>query len=325
MGEALVVPSEGPASSGTTGLEVLKPVSGSELPTASNMEAAERFFAAAMHHAVPLIILSKHVVHACRIPSQLLDALASHGGVLGSQLSALEHSRITELWRLCRLKDQPAVRGVMPVIARRGLPVSCDEAWFLKTFCAGCAPIKVDNGQYVPPEIKDFVVFSPLALLAALPCVAERFLDATVVEVRSAKHSIVGRSAEQPGIEDVHAVRELIFQCLFKGVRLNSSEYDLTMPEPIPLSCSGEAGKVAVQEAANGTSNSNASASKVWRYDASEKCLSWLRPPEEMRGCLLRHTATSRSRKTRASAVEAYHMRGIPHEKEGGTCLFCCR
>ena len=90
-------------------------------------------------------------------------------------------------------------------------------------------------------------------------------LQAKSVTVRSATHLIIGESAASSGVKDAEAVRGLIYQCLFKGTRLNSSDYGLEAPPSLPLDLTN--GATAMP-----------SSSSVWHFDTSERALSWLVP-----------------------------------------------
>lgn len=229
-----------------TGRQVLAPD-----PAAQNnrldMQAANELFTLAQELSVPLIILSRHLAHACSVPRQMFDALETHGGALGKKLAQVERESIQELWRCA---------CAAPGEERRGLPLRCDRQWFVSMFCPHGPP--TDDGN-VWPAVESFSIYNPLALCAALPLVVERFLQATQLTVRSATHHVVGLSKEMPGVEKPDDVRALVYQCLFKGALINASEFDMQPPPSIPLDVgSAEGGD--------------------WNFDSSEEALAWLLP-----------------------------------------------
>jgi len=107
-----------------------------------------------------------------------------------------------------------------------------NREWFIKTFCSSGATVSDTD---IWPAIDSFNVYSSLALLATLPIVFDRVTNSKPIIVRSVQHRIVGESKESPGVQDVSAVQSFVFQCFFKGTRLNASEFDLKTPPAIQL------------------------------------------------------------------------------------------
>lgn len=239
-----------------------------------DLPAAQGFFEVAQRNGVPIVVLSRHLSHACRVPRELFDTLGKHGGAMGAQLVAMERDRVAKLWRLSGLPaDDPE---------RCGLPARCDREWFVRSFCPAGAP---ENDDDVWSKIESFNVYNPLALLVSLPFVVDRFMNAHFAKVRSATHKILGLSEELPGVEDANAIRELIYQCLFKGARINMSDYELDLPPPIPLS---------VPDAGHQDDSEH----PMWVFDCSEEALTWLRPSAVV-SCPSKAEVKSRQRRRR--------------------------
>eukprot|EP00927_Polykrikos_kofoidii_P035594 TRINITY_DN30152_c0_g1_i1.p1 TRINITY_DN30152_c0_g1~~TRINITY_DN30152_c0_g1_i1.p1 ORF type:complete len:831 (-),score=87.74 TRINITY_DN30152_c0_g1_i1:175-2667(-) len=235
-----------------TGNKILEPD-----PAASNnhrdWKAAVRLYHTLQTYSVPMIVLSRHLAQACRVPRQLFDALASHGGRIGELAQESCKGSMEELWN--RASADPS-----DLKQRRGLAVRCDRDWFMRTFCSADADMSTEGGIW--ERLQCFSIYNPLALLAALPLSVSRFMQATYLRVRSAKHTIIGLSGDTPGVENGDQVRAIVFQCLFKGTRFNCSDFSLSPPPPLSISMPPR------------------SDGPMWEYDPSEEALAWLRPEE---------------------------------------------
>jgi len=217
-----------------------------------DLESARELFRIAQEQSVPMVIMSRHVAQACNLPRLFFEAVASHGGSLGQIMVGVLKRGIQELWRNVNRPDG--------VVGRGGLPDRCNREWFHRTFCSPTSVLP-DEGEDVWQAVGAFRVYSALGLCAALPSLAEDCLNPMRVSVRSATHHVLGISRENHGVKDPNRLRSLLYQCIFKGLRLNASEYNLTAPPAIPLSF-----EVAGQEG------------PMWEFDGSEDALAWLMP-----------------------------------------------
>jgi len=224
--------------------QVLVPDPASHL-IASDLEAANRFFAELQRLGIQMVVISRHIAHACSLPRTLFDTLASHGGAFGTNLRDVQCQGILQLWEYVNAPtDQPAARG--------GLPARCDRAWFVSEFRPNGPPTNNDD---VWNAIESFNVYCPLAILAAIPCILERINVQTVVTVKSTVHTVLGLTESDFEPHVLVQIRALMYQCLFKGIRLNASEFDL--PDPPPIALNEHHGS--------------------WHYNPSEDALGWLR------------------------------------------------
>ena len=280
-----------------------------------DMEGAKQLYAFTQKASVPLVVLSRHVAVSSRVPRQLFDVLADHGGTVGRDIMENQRACLSGLW------DHVQLPGGSPM---RKLPGRCDKDWFRRQFVDDeaddsgpvsnegratsahfrpshddrsslasassgydassqsptqfCAPFGKDRGSGItaPSEeratiagalcectevfcsgddssssecgdekgsfhwedVRWITVYSPLALLAAVPAARENLFRATAVRVRSATHHVIGVSAANPGTgtRSLEAkLRACLCQGLFSGCRQNASEYDLDFPGEITI------------------------------------------------------------------------------------------
>jgi len=211
-------------------------------PAAQNnrldLESANEVYRAAQRLSVPLTIASRYLAHTCRMPTTLFHQLGIHGGELGRALRDEQLDTLKELYtRAC----------ASTTAERRGLPRRCDREWFTRTFCNGA---HVGEGESPVSKVSSINLYNPLVLLAALPSFRERYLSETCVPVRSATHTIVGRSgAGGSGVQEgaLRELRTLIYTSFFAGVSSNASDFSLRQPLQdapctLPLVLDGEEG-----------------------------------------------------------------------------------
>lgn len=274
VGGSYLAPEMG--KNGPTGEHVLRPDPAAQ-DNKLDMVAAESFYTIAQESLVPLVIISRHFAQAVALPRSLFDALGSSGGVLGEKLKSVQQASMQKLWEAAKADDDSI---------RRGLPARCDRKWFVKTFLS-CEDPEDDN---IWPALSSFNVYSSLALLAAIPSVFHKYVDPVVLTVRGVKHRIVGISADQTGVtktKAVHAIRSLIYQCLFKGTRLNASEFTFVEPPPIELDLvvpGRQEKRVSLMSAAAAEVLEPRPAT-MWNFDACEEALDWLRQQSDGLRC----------------------------------------
>lgn len=194
-----------------------------------------------------IVVLSQHFTKQVLLPRTLFDALGSHGGELGKKLFQLQRSAISDLWETVSCNGEES---------RRDVPLGWDRQRFSDKFCEGHdIP---SNDAPIWDSVMSFEVGTTLALLAATPHILDKVVRATTYQVRSVNHLIYGESAEMTSVLDGGAqkIQGLIFQLLFKGTRLNNSEYDLKQPPVIEIGSNGNRVE--------------------WRFDPREEALDWL-------------------------------------------------
>lgn len=90
-----------------------------------DMAGARRLYELAQNLSVPLVVLSRHVAVSSRVPRQLFDVLAGHGGTVGRAMCNEQQRCLRSLWEHVRLPAGHALRE---------LPSRCDEGWFRRQF-----------------------------------------------------------------------------------------------------------------------------------------------------------------------------------------------
>jgi inosine-uridine nucleoside N-ribohydrolase len=220
-----------------------------------DMIAARRFIETAQKLLVPLVSVSRYFVQAVQIPRVFYDILGDpqYGGNVGKELLEVQKAGSAQLWHAVRASPKDRA-------ARRNLPDRCDKEWFIKTFCSDKAPAS-DSDKDVWNSMNSFNIYNAQAILLALPPVFNRFVKGTPVTVRAVKHTIIGKSSENPGIVDPSELRKLVLQCIVTGTRLNSSIFDFKNPPEIKL----DEGQSKVS---------------TWCYDEHKDALLWLLPLE---------------------------------------------
>eukprot|EP00928_Gymnodinium_smaydae_P072211 TRINITY_DN55614_c0_g1_i1.p1 TRINITY_DN55614_c0_g1~~TRINITY_DN55614_c0_g1_i1.p1 ORF type:complete len:865 (+),score=115.17 TRINITY_DN55614_c0_g1_i1:370-2595(+) len=192
---------------------------------------AMSFLKASQDLLVPLVIVSRHFSRGLQVPTVVFDALAEHGGTLGSKVRDAQRASIHTLWNATDSTDTRK---------RWELPQECNREWFASTFCDGVVP---EIGDYDMESVwnsaKQYVLYTPLLLMVVDPRIRERISHGTVVSVNKVDHVIIGTSAENAGGRDSNLVKRLLYHFLFSGVRLNSSEFSLSTPPSLPLGTPG--------------------------------------------------------------------------------------
>jgi hypothetical protein len=218
----------------------------------TDLPNAQSFFKLCQDFLVRLVVLSQHFTKKVLLPRTLFDALGSHGGELGTKLFQLQRSSISALWEtVSSINAEPRSSVILTDV-----PLSWNRKRFVDKFCEGHDV--TSTGGPIWDSVRSFEIGTTLALLAATPHVFDNCFQATTYQVRSVNHLVYGESEEMTGSVDCGAqkIQGLIFQCLFKGTRLNNSEYDLKQPPMIELG--------------------SAENRVEWRFDPREEALDWL-------------------------------------------------
>lgn len=260
IGGALVTKEEGHDSTDRHWLEP-------DLTAESNRfdkKEAEGFFKFAQESLIPMLIISHQSAQACETHAQVFRAFHSTGGSMGKLLYDNWQSSMTKTWlAACSPPGESETRG--------GLPDKCDRAWFLKRFAS---EPEADTGGEEMPALEGFKGKTSIAILAILPEVLRTCFEVKTVPVRSVEHRLIGVVEEDSptkfsrcdslkshsGVQDVEFLRTTMYQCWFKGLRLNASEFE-TDKKP---------GRITIQ-LDNGKGPG-------WDFDKSDGALSWLCP-----------------------------------------------
>jgi len=200
-------------------------------PAAQNhrldMTSARLFYKRAQALSVPMVILSRHVAKECCIPRNFFDVLGSHGGEVGKRIYNNERDSILNLWKCsCAPPGSPA---------RGNLPERCDSHWFAENFCAGTL---ARNEEEVWKSVEAVNLYSPIALLAALPGeTLQSYFQTMPFHVRSATHHVIGLTEEVPprNVTNPSELRSLVVQSLLSAALANESQFDQDPPPMVPI------------------------------------------------------------------------------------------
>lgn len=144
---------------------------------------------------VPMIILSRFTAYACPVQKKVYDLMVRCPvpNPVACRLQRAQRSSIEGLWKnVCE-------GGI--------LPDRCDKQWFCNTFCCG-EGIHRSKDDSMWDLIKNFNMYDPLALLAAIPSRLDQFFDPEEhFSASGSRNLLLGGSKEQSGIrsqEDLH-------------------------------------------------------------------------------------------------------------------------
>lgn len=200
-------------------------------PAAQNhrldMSSARLFYKRAQALSVPMVILSRHVAKECCIPRNFFDVLGSHGGEVGKRIYKNERNSLLNLWRCSCAPAGSAARG--------NLPERCDAHWFAENFCAGT---QAESEEEVWKSVEAVNLYSPIALLAALPGETVRtYFQTMPFPVRSATHHVIGLTEEVPprNVRNPSELRSLVVQSLLSAALANESEFGREPPPMVPI------------------------------------------------------------------------------------------
>jgi len=200
-------------------------------PAAQNhrldLPSARLFYKQAQSLSVPMVILSRHLAKECCIPRHFFDVLGSHGGGVGQRIYQSERNSLLNLWKCSSAPLGSSARG--------NLPDRCDRAWFARTFCAGA---EANNDEDIWNAVDSVNLYSPIALLAALPgSTLKNYFKTMPFTVRSATHHVVGLTEEVPprNVINPGELRSLVIQSLLSAALANESEFQKGLPPKVPI------------------------------------------------------------------------------------------
>lgn len=111
----------------------------------------------------------------------------------------------------------------------------CDRQWFARTFCAG---VEANNDDEVWNSIDSVNLYSPIALLAALPgSTLKNYFKTMPFTVRSATHLVIGLTEEVPpqNVLNPGELRSLVIQSLLSAALANESEFTKVPIPKVPI------------------------------------------------------------------------------------------
>jgi len=177
--------------------------------------ASSRFFYRRCQElGVPLLVLSRFAAYGCQVPRSTYDDLAAAGGQIGRRLQETQRTSIERLWRrACAPADSPS---------RAGLPVRCDKRWFCDTFLGGDGRDRTEDVS-IWDLVRGFNMYDPIALVAAVPALVERFFETDDLVVHGVRHRVVGVSADRSGVRPGSGLQEWLCAAFLEGARLEAA------------------------------------------------------------------------------------------------------
>lgn len=172
---------------------------------------------------IPMTILTRYATYACKVPKALYETLSQTGHPVGKHLGRSYEAFINDFWR--------AVNSPPGAIEHDGLPARWNRDLFLKTFCAGKGQDRTATDQIID-LVCDAVAADPMALLAAVPSLSEKFYAPQLVAVNGVTHRVIGVSPSNTGVKDPHAVIEFLLANLVGAL---TEEPAVALPTAAPV------------------------------------------------------------------------------------------
>ena len=172
-------------------------------------EAAAFFYRRCQELGVRLVIVTRVAAYSCPVGRHIYDDLARLGSPVAWRLRKVQRESIESLWK----------RACAPVGSRerRGLPERCSKQWFSTTFCGGKVAERTAE-ESIWDAVVSFNMYDPIALLATVPRLRERFFDPRTHNVNGVDHLVIGNSTTEPGIRDPPQLLEFMERGFISGL-----------------------------------------------------------------------------------------------------------
>jgi serine/threonine protein kinase len=179
-----------------------------------DMEAANNLYRELQLEGVTVTVVTRFAAYAAKLPLTLYDRMAKTKHPVGLRLQKAQRESLEHLWRRSCLPDQDP--------DREGLPGRCDKAWFSKVFLNGQGMDRAGSDS-IWDLTGTFQAYDPVAVLAALPGVRDRFLAPHTIAVEDRRgeitfHEVIGLSEDVPGIQPDAPLREWLHAALLNGL-----------------------------------------------------------------------------------------------------------
>lgn len=180
-----------------------------------DMDAARYFYRRVQELCIPTTILTREAAYAAPVPRDLYDRMAATGHPVGVKLQRTQRHAIQDVWVRANLAgDDPR---------RNKLPERCNKEWFCNTFCAGQG-LERNGDDDIWDLIQSFQLYDPMTLIAAVPELAERFFDPTIVTVNGVEHSVIGVSKAKNGVKDPAGLSTFMIECFITSLVANTDK-----------------------------------------------------------------------------------------------------
>eukprot|EP00930_Biecheleria_cincta_P091574 TRINITY_DN8116_c0_g1_i1.p1 TRINITY_DN8116_c0_g1~~TRINITY_DN8116_c0_g1_i1.p1 ORF type:complete len:876 (+),score=111.98 TRINITY_DN8116_c0_g1_i1:70-2697(+) len=155
---------------------------------AFNPAASSFFYRRCQELGVPLVVLSRFAAYGSPMERKVYDLMVRCPvpNPVACRLCAAQRTSIERLWH------NACVGGI--------LPARCNRQWFCDTFCGGRGYDRSPQ-ESIWDLIQTFNMYDPLALLACIPAMRQKFFTPReVVGMHGVTHCIIGCSKEENGI-----------------------------------------------------------------------------------------------------------------------------
>lgn len=158
-------------------------------------QAARTLYRKLQELGVPMVILTRHAGYAAMVPRLAYERMEATGHPVGVKL-ATQHRRLADYhWQMATLPEDHPLR-----IAEH-VPARWNKRWFCEAFCGGDGMDR-GHGDRIADLVKHEVFSDPMALVAAVPCLRERFFSPCAVAVGGVVHKVIGLSPAVTGVLD---------------------------------------------------------------------------------------------------------------------------
>lgn len=172
-------------------------------------DAAAFLYVRLQELGIPMTVVTREAAYAMRVPRSFYDELATTTHPVGIKLRNSQRKLIEALWRRA---NYPA-----DDFRRERLPDRCDRRWFCETFCDGAGGDRTGEDE-VWDLVLGFNLYDPLACLASIESLRERFFHPERVTIRGVTHQIIGVSQTKSGVSDRAGLLSFLTQNLRSGL-----------------------------------------------------------------------------------------------------------
>jgi hypothetical protein len=156
-------------------------------------ESANWLYMKLQQMGIPLVVTTREVAYAAKVPFSAYDIFEQTGNPVGSCLKNRQMPSMQHLWEAACSPAGSEIRGTLPNDRNR--------SWFVKVFCAGIEP-KIADGDNIWPYVDCFNLYDPSNIYAAIPELQDRFLVPKEITVKGVQHKVFGVSAAMNGVKD---------------------------------------------------------------------------------------------------------------------------
>lgn len=153
---------------------------------------------------IELTILTREAAYTCQVKlGDFYSRMNATGSPIGAHLVSAQAPSLRTMWNRVNEPEGSSIRGT--------LPMRCNRAWFVTTFCSGNDPGEVAD---IWPHITAGQAYDLMAMLASVPAIRDRFFSPVTVTVNGVDHRVIGVNQKQNNAEisDVEGLREFMHE-----------------------------------------------------------------------------------------------------------------